>query len=1025
MSDADMELDSSVRALEALSTVVEAMTPAEVELVTLCMEVVCKLSASVAFRLGEILVPTPVGITDRLKVIPSSAELVLVLLRPPGRPVVAAIEDCIGVDRVEFAPGPSSEDDASDSLAGTRIPDVAEDIPNDVVSEVWIAVWFTAAPVTELSKENATVLKSITLDLALEIYTVENVAVTVPDAMGALGLIWVLPGITDDIKDVPFRLVGINAPVEAKEETPGSVGVAIEVGTREDMPDTEPVDSEAGIGPFEEVLDSGDGTEVGFTDGTIWLPLISELKLDSSGVAVDVNDCSGRLDCVLDGVDTGEDKKSEFPVDVDDMETTGSCTLVAGVSEGIKEKDEVLSEGRLDERPVPIDPRGVDCWTVVAELSLSMIVGVGVRIKVEPKEGIPTDWLDRKLAKEELGSLVSLGDGPVWPETMLLEGSNTGVVVDAMGGAVGPRLIMELDSPGAVAKLETTSKEELLGSCSLAGILAGIVDSSVELPEINPVEERTGGAVGFRTMLLTCEGSAITLLEILSVLANDVWITDVAGVDTGSTMLDERIGVSNTLDTSARADEDATDGRGVCKLLTASVVVDEIGSCGSWKELDWPISDDGVGVGVEIGAGVGSAGGGVADSCGRLVEASGTLEESDSKWLVLDSKTLEGLGGVLEEVIGCGSTGIEVIGSVVETSGVLVITMSDAVADNCDVRIDVVEDADSIAELGTGTLGSVCEVSAGGGDAELDTEDDVGSGEGTISDVGTGVGTGVGSLTGPVLDGVSRMIEDEISTIDELVEDATGVVEEVTTSDVSLLDGTGNGVGTSGVCWLVAELCNTVLLVLICSDADEIPPSLLLGSIGVELDSVVDEMGSTVVLDVGPGIIIIGGVVITSEVWGILCVSTILDVVVVALETGIAVLVRFPKASWRCCNEGEGKTSLSTICCDLETKASMMNVSSLIRTRAISSCFSVLPWWTDAVTMVNANETAEQPSKTFLNHIAWSQVGNKGFDELAAKWPCNPKDRTTGCTALHTYELCISSANTDGVLLVVGRVGPI
>lgn len=51
-------------------------------------------------------------------------------------------------------------------------------------------------------------------------------------------------------------------------------------------------------------------------------------------------------------------------------------------------------------------------------------------------------------------------------------------------------------------------------------------------------------------------------------------------------MLDERIGVSNTLDTSARADEDATDGRGVCKLLTASVVVDEIRSCGSWKELD-------------------------------------------------------------------------------------------------------------------------------------------------------------------------------------------------------------------------------------------------------------------------------------------------------------------------------------------------------------------------------------------------------------------------------------------------------
>ena len=290
---------------------------------------------------------------------------------------------------------------------------------------------------------------------------------------------------------------------------------------------------------------------------------------------------------------------------------------------------------------------------------------------------------------------------------------------------------------------------------------------------------------------------------------------------------------------------------------------------------------------------------------------------------MLDSKTLEGLGGVLEEGIGCCSTCVEAIGSVVETSGVLVITMSDTVVDNCDVRADVVEDADSIAELGAGTSGSVCEVTAVGGDAELNTEDDVGSGEVTISEVGTGVG----SLTGPVLDGVSKVLEDGTSITDEL---AIRVVEEVTTSDVSLLDGTGDGLEISGVCWLVAELCNIVLLVLICSDADEIPPSLLLGSVGAELDFVVDEMGSIAVLDVGPGIIIIGGVVIASEVWGILGVSKTLDVVVVALETGIAVLVRFPKSSWRCCNEGEEKTSLSTICCDLETKASMVCISSLI-----------------------------------------------------------------------------------------------
>lgn len=73
---------------------------------------------------------------------------------------------------------------------------------------------------------------------------------------------------------------------------------------------------------------------------------------------------------------------------------------------------------------------------------------------------------------------------------------------------------------------------------------------------------------------------------ISSVLADGVGTIDGTGVDIGFTMLDERIGVSNTLDRSARVDEDATDGRGVCKLLTASTVVDEIGSCGSWEEPD-------------------------------------------------------------------------------------------------------------------------------------------------------------------------------------------------------------------------------------------------------------------------------------------------------------------------------------------------------------------------------------------------------------------------------------------------------
>lgn len=63
-SDADMELDSSVRALDALPSVVEAMTPAVVELAALSMEVVCNVTASVAFVLEEALMPVPVGDAD-------------------------------------------------------------------------------------------------------------------------------------------------------------------------------------------------------------------------------------------------------------------------------------------------------------------------------------------------------------------------------------------------------------------------------------------------------------------------------------------------------------------------------------------------------------------------------------------------------------------------------------------------------------------------------------------------------------------------------------------------------------------------------------------------------------------------------------------------------------------------------------------------------------------------------------------------------------------------------------------------
>lgn len=184
--DVDVELGVSVRALEALSDVAETRKP--VELAALCMEEVCRVSA-VSLSHGTVLVLAPVGSAERLKVIPSSVGLVEVPLRPTDKPIEVDGDGCIGDDQVEFAPAPNFVDDVNVSLAGICEPGTFEDKVADMTLDVRMLVWLTAASVTVVSSENATVLMSIMLDLMLETYTVENVAVTIPGAIDVPGCV--------------------------------------------------------------------------------------------------------------------------------------------------------------------------------------------------------------------------------------------------------------------------------------------------------------------------------------------------------------------------------------------------------------------------------------------------------------------------------------------------------------------------------------------------------------------------------------------------------------------------------------------------------------------------------------------------------------------------------------------------------------------------------------------------------------------------------------------------------------------
>jgi hypothetical protein len=168
------------------SDVVDASKPAVVELTAMGLEVVSRVSACVALETGAVPRVVPVGSVGRLNVIPSSAVVVFVLLMLPGMLAVAVKDGCSGGVQVEFASEPSLVEYVRASLVGICVPEPCEVIEAVTTLDVRACVRFTAASVTELYKEKATVPKSSTDDLTLETYTVENVAVTVADAAGRL-----------------------------------------------------------------------------------------------------------------------------------------------------------------------------------------------------------------------------------------------------------------------------------------------------------------------------------------------------------------------------------------------------------------------------------------------------------------------------------------------------------------------------------------------------------------------------------------------------------------------------------------------------------------------------------------------------------------------------------------------------------------------------------------------------------------------------------------------------------------------
>lgn len=198
-----------------------------VELTALCLEEVSRVSACVPLTLGIILELAPVGSAGRLNVIPGSLILVDVALTLPDKPVVTVTDGCIGEDHVELIPIPSLDDEMSVSLAGTPVLDGFKDSVVGIVLDVWAPVPLTAASVTVLSSEKEMVLRSSAFDLELEMYTVEKVAVTMPEVIGVLGCVYVPFDTAVESGGIATELVAVDNPKEVEPEDPDNVRVEV------------------------------------------------------------------------------------------------------------------------------------------------------------------------------------------------------------------------------------------------------------------------------------------------------------------------------------------------------------------------------------------------------------------------------------------------------------------------------------------------------------------------------------------------------------------------------------------------------------------------------------------------------------------------------------------------------------------------------------------------------------------------------------------------------------------------------
>jgi hypothetical protein len=259
---------------------------------------------------------------------PSSAVLVPVLLALLEILAVAVKDGCSGEIQLEFAPGWSLLEDRSVSLAGIRVPEPCAVLVAATALELRASVWPTVAPVTWLNNEKATVLRSRVDDRALEMYTVEKVAVIVPEVVGRTDVICVPFVLSAEGRGVSLLLGFVNNPEEITDEALLEdivVTVAFVEENRSDV-ELEPAVSEVGIATLAEEVVEGNAIDVECWDEADRLRSEGELKIGELPLDADRSTELGRSETDAEEVWLLVIRDSEAVIKVGD-----SCSWVVVV----------------------------------------------------------------------------------------------------------------------------------------------------------------------------------------------------------------------------------------------------------------------------------------------------------------------------------------------------------------------------------------------------------------------------------------------------------------------------------------------------------------------------------------------------------------------------------------------------------------------------------------------------------------------------------------------------------------------